>query len=302
MDGPTPVIVVGAGPVGLTAAIALRTRGLPVTIVEAESHDRTRPGSRAIYIHGATLGLLERIRPGLGWEFARRGLVWSTRRTTFNGRDVFSKSYRLPPPNVLPHFTSLPQTVAEQVLHQACRDTGVEIVWDAPIVTVAADHDGVTLTSSTGRTWRAAYVIAADGARSVVRKQVGIEMEGSRSENTFVIVDVAECDDAPRPLERVFHYRHPAVGGRNVLLVPFQGGWRADLQCRADDDPLEWSEGPGLGRWIAATLGPRYADRITWVSRYQFLQVVATRFADATRRVLLVGEAAHLFEIGRAHV
>jgi 3-(3-hydroxy-phenyl)propionate hydroxylase len=290
-----PVIVVGAGPIGLTAALALRARGLPATIIEAEPENRRRPGSRAIYIHGATLKLLERIRPGLGWGFVRHGLVWPTRRTTYRGREVFAKSYRLPPPDVLPHFTSLPQVVAERVLLDACRETGVQFVWAEPIARVASGPDGVTLTDQSGHAWQAQYVIAADGARSTVRRQVGIEMAGSRSENTFIIVDVAEVDDAPLPLERVFHYEHPAVGGRNVLLVPFKGGWRADLECRQDDKPERWSEGPGLKKWIADTLGARYADRITWVSSYQFLQVLATRFADPARRVLLVGEAAHLF-------
>jgi 3-(3-hydroxy-phenyl)propionate hydroxylase len=292
---PHPAIVVGAGPIGLTAALALRARDLPATIVEAEPQNRQRPGSRAIYIHGATLKLLERIRPGLGWGFVKHGLVWPTRRTTYRGREVFAKSYKLPPPDVLPHFTSLPQVVAERVLMDACRETGVQFIWGEPIEKVAPGAEGVTLTAQSGHTWQAQYVIAADGARSTVRKQLGIEMEGSRSENTFIIVDVAEVDDSPLPLERVFHYEHPAVGGRNVLLVPFKGGWRADLECRQDDNPERWSDGPGLKKWIADTLGPRYAERITWVSSYQFLQVLASRFADASHRVLLVGEAAHLF-------
>jgi 3-(3-hydroxy-phenyl)propionate hydroxylase len=292
---PLPAIVVGAGPIGLTAALALRAQGLPATLIEAEPEKRVRPGSRAIYIHGATLKLLERIRPGLGWSFARHGLVWPTRRTTYRGRDVFVKSYPIPHPDVLPHFSSLPQVVAERLLLDACRETGVEIVWGAPIERVGSGSEGVTLTASDGRTWRAQYVIAADGARSTVRKQIGIEMEGSRSENTFIIVDVAEVEDAPLPVERVFHYEHPAVGGRNVLLVPFQGGWRADLECRGDEDPARWTEGPGLKQWISDTLGARYADRITWVSSYQFLQVLAQRFTDTAHRVLLVGEAAHLF-------
>jgi 3-(3-hydroxy-phenyl)propionate hydroxylase len=290
-----PVIVVGAGPIGLTAALALRARGLPATIIEAEPENRQRPGSRAIYIHGATLKLLERIRPGVGWAFVRHGLVWPTRRTTYRGREVFAKSYRLPAPDVLPHFTSLPQVVAEKLLLDACRETGVEIMWGEPIERVESGADGVKVTASSGKSWQAQYLIAADGARSAVRKQIAIEMEGSRSENTFIIVDVAEVDESPLPLERVFHYEHPAVGGRNVLLVPFRGGWRADLECQPDENPARWSEGEGLKQWIADTLGPRYAERITWVSSYRFLQVLAKRFADPARRVLLVGEAAHLF-------
>jgi 3-(3-hydroxy-phenyl)propionate hydroxylase len=290
-----PALVVGAGPIGLTAALALRAQGLPATLIEAEPEKRVRPGSRAIYIHGATLKLLERIRPGLGWSFARHGLVWPVRRTTYRGRDVFVKSYPPPAAGKLPHFSSLPQVVAERLLLDACRETGVQIVWSAPIERVESEPDGVRLTAADGRTWDAQYVIAADGARSTVRKQVGIEMEGSRSENTFIIVDVAEVEDTPLPLERVFHYEHPAVGGRNVLLVPFQGGWRADLECRSEEDPTRWSEGPGLKQWISDTLGARYAERITWVSSYQFLQVLAQRFTDPAHRVLLVGEAAHLF-------
>ena len=148
---------------------------------------------------------------------------------------------------------------------------------------------------SGSRSWSADYVVGADGARSAVRQAIGIELEGSRSPNSYVIVDVAEDAADPRPIERVFHYEHPAIGGRNVLLVPFAGGWRADLQCDAEDDPERFCSEAGVREWVGATLGKKYAERITWVSTYQFLQVVAERFVDSHHRVLLVGEAAHLF-------
>jgi 3-(3-hydroxy-phenyl)propionate hydroxylase len=138
-------------------------------------------------------------------------------------------------------------------------------------------------------------VVAADGAHSAVRQALSIPLEGSRSESSFVIVDVEEDKDDPLPLERRYYYAHPAVGRRNVLLVPFAGGWRADLQCRRDDDPEEFNDGDGVRRWIAKVMPPRYADRVTWVSTYRFLQVLAREFVDPTGRVLLVGEAAHLF-------
>ena len=78
-------IVVGAGPVGLTAALALSAEGLPVTVVEAGARDRVRPGSRAIFIHGASLQLLEQIRPGLGHALNAHGLIWLTKRTLYRG-------------------------------------------------------------------------------------------------------------------------------------------------------------------------------------------------------------------------
>jgi len=294
-DPSRPVLVVGAGPVGLAAALALRAKGLAATILEAEPESRVRPGSRAIYVHGTTLKTLDRIHPGLGIRLAERGIVWPTRRTLWRGREVFSRTYSSPPKGGLPHFTSLPQTIVEELLLEACRRAGVGVVWRAPIERVEVTAEGVTLGAAGGASWTADYVVAADGARSAVRAAIGVEMDGSRSPNSYVIVDVADDPAAPLPIERVFHYEHPAVGGRNVLLVPFAGGWRADLQCNEDDDPTAFSAPVGVREWISRTLGSTYGDRVTWVSTYQFLQVVARTFVDARRRVLLVGEAAHLF-------
>ncbi|MBA2556195.1 MAG: FAD-dependent monooxygenase, partial [Chloroflexi bacterium] len=62
------VLVVGAGPVGLSCALALRANDVEVAVLEAEPEDRLRPGSRAIYTHRASLELLERTQPGLGRE------------------------------------------------------------------------------------------------------------------------------------------------------------------------------------------------------------------------------------------
>jgi 3-(3-hydroxy-phenyl)propionate hydroxylase len=137
-------------------------------------------------------------------------------------------------------------------------------------------------------------VIGADGSRSAVRHALDIPMEGSRSKHSYIVVDVTEDANNPLPCERVFHYNHPGVR-RNVLFVPFVGGWRVDLQCRDSDNPDEFSGEEGVRRWLPKVMDAKYADRITWVSTYQFLQVVARAFTDAHARVLLVGEAAHLF-------
>lgn len=293
---PEPVVVVGAGPVGLSAALALRARGLPVTVLEAEPEDRQRPGSRAIYVHGATLRTLERNRPGLGQTLAERGLVWPTRRTFWHGKEVFSRTYSAPGgTGGLPHFISMPQVWTEEELLEACLEAAVEVVWDRPVQRVKTSEDAVTLKTEPGEIWEAEYVVGADGAESIVRKQIGAEFEGDRSKNHFVITDVDEHPDNPRPNERIFHYGHPDIGGRHVLLVPFSGGWRVDLQCRPSDDPDRLSREDVVSEWVGATLGERYADRVEWISTYQFLQVTADSFIDEHRRVLLAGEAAHLF-------
>jgi 3-(3-hydroxy-phenyl)propionate hydroxylase len=289
------VLVVGAGPTGLGSALALRAHDVPVTVLEADPEDRVRPGSRAIYVHGATLRILEQAKPGLGEELADAGLVWPTRRTYWRGREVFSRTYENErESDGLPHFISHPQVDTEDRLLAACEDAGVDVHWDTPVETVDTPPESVTVETAAGETWAAPYVVGADGAEGVTREEIGGEFSGDRSENSFVITDVAEFEDDPKPPERIFHYDHPEIG-RNVLLVPFSGGWRVDLQCKAADNPEDWNDEAEVADWVAKSLGERYRDRVEWISTYQFLQVTADTFIDRHRRAVLAGEAAHLF-------
>jgi 3-(3-hydroxy-phenyl)propionate hydroxylase len=289
------VLVVGAGPVGLSAALALHARGRPVTILEAEPQGRSRPGSRAIFLHKESLKLLEQTTPGLGRKLAKHGLVWPTKRTLWKGHTVFVRHYPPPKPDELPPFTSLPQVEIERYLLDACKDAQIPIVWDTPVNGVETSPEGITVTTASGQTWTADYLVGADGSRSAVRQALGTALEGNRTKNSYIVVDVAEDPDRPLEIERAFHYEHPAMGGRNVLFVPFSGGWRIDLQCLGEDDLQELGGIEGVRRWLPRVMPASYADRITWVSTYQFLQVIAQSFTDQHHRVLLVGEAAHLF-------
>jgi 3-(3-hydroxy-phenyl)propionate hydroxylase len=289
------ILVVGAGPVGLTAALALRAEGLPVTVLEAGTEDRQRPGSRAIFYHRQTLEFWEKMRPGLGWDIAREGLVWTTKRTFWGENQVYERTYPLPRTDVLPHSTNLGQTDVERILLRHCKEAGVKFAWNQEIANATTDETGVRLVTTEGREWQAPYAIVCDGARSVVRKSVGIELEGPRIEDAFVIVDVAEDPAAPIRPERLYYYEHPAVEKRNVLLVPFRNGIRADIQLRLGDDPNRFNSPEGVKRWISQVLPAKYAERVTWISTYNFLQVVANSFTDKHRRVVLAGEAAHLF-------
>ncbi|MFD8300850.1 FAD-dependent monooxygenase [Streptomyces sp. NPDC059690] len=289
----TPVVVVGAGPVGLSAALGLRARGLPVVLLEAETEDRVRPGSRALFVHRETLALLDGMQPGLAGEITSYGRTWQTRRTLYRGREVYARTFA--PPSGLPPFTSLRQVDTERFLRAACERAGVEVVWGAQVASVDARATGVSLVCADGREWEAGHVVAADGARSAVRRGLGIAMEGERGEGFHVVVDVAELPDGGLPPERVFHYEHPGVGGRTVMRVPFTGGFQVDLQCRDDDAQEDFGTREAVRRWLPAVVGEAYADRLLWVSTYRFLRMVAASFTDRHGRVLLAGEAAHLF-------
>lgn len=296
-----PVLVVGAGPVGLSAALGLRAHGLPVVLLEADPEDRERPGSRALFVHRETLRLLDRMRPGLAAEITAYGSTWHTRRTLYRGREVYSRTFPPPTPSPsgapagIPPFTSLRQVDTERFLRTACEAAGVEFVWDVRVTGVRSGPAEVTLTAEDGRVWTGAHAVAADGARSAVRGELGIPMEGTRADGFHVVVDVADIPGAELPLERVFHYEHPGVGGRSVMRVPFTGGFQVDLQCRDDDAQEAYGSEEAVREWLPAVVGEGYAERILWVSTYRFLRKVAASFADPHRRVLLVGEAAHLF-------
>ncbi len=137
---------------------------------------------------------------------------------------------------------------------------------------------------------------AIDGAglrRAIEAGAGALELDDLNTE--MLLMRVADDPSHPLPCERVFHYLHPGVGHRNVLLVPFAGGWRVDLQCRVDDDLDHLATPDGVRSWLVEVLLPGHSLDVTWVSTYRFLQVVAERFTDEHRRVLLAGEAAHLF-------
>lgn len=287
------VLVVGAGPVGLVAALALRAKGLPALVLEAEPKGRSRPGSRATYLYQESLDVLDELAPGLGQSISKAGVTWPTIRTTFQGRTVYERTFPPAPPGSFGAGVS--QREQEKLMYDAAVAAGVEFLWDSAVSEIESSEAGVVITTVDGRRLDTDYVIAADGARSAVRNSLNIEMSGPRSDSTFIIVDVKESEDDPLPLARVFNYKHPAVGGRNVLMVPFRDGWRLDLQTRPGDDIEAMQALDGVQRWVSAVIGPRYRDRIDWISSYRFNQAVADSFVDPHNRIMLAGEAAHLF-------
>lgn len=295
-----PCVVVGAGPVGLIAALALARRGLPTLVLESEPLQRIRPGSRAIALAWPTLRRFESVLPGLGRAIAADGIGVTGYDAYYEGRRIFhyrsgsgvlgrvARADRL--------VTSLPQRVTERHLYEACVRAGVEFHWESGVSGLESHPDGVRVALRSGGVLDADYVIGADGARSVVRKAIGATMIGHTDDTPFIIVDVEELPDGSTSnTPGHFHYRHPALNGRNVMHMPFRGGMRIDLQCLPGDDAEQLATRDGIRDWTAPIVSPWYADHITWVSTYRFHQVVADTYTDPHRRVLLAGEAAHLF-------
>jgi 3-(3-hydroxy-phenyl)propionate hydroxylase len=289
------LLVVGGGPAGLTAALAARSLGIDVTLLEADPQDRERPGSRALFVHHETLQRLQRLSPGLGEKIAGFGIMWRAVRTFYRGREVYARQFSSQSEAGLPQYASLRQLDTERFLRDACHAAGVTMVWAARVQSVRADPEQVTVGTDDGRTWTARYVIAADGSRSAVRTALSIAMDGVRSDDYRVAVDLAQGEGSQELSECVMHYRHSGIEQRNVLIVPFAGGIQVDVQCRGQADSERLSTPKSVRQWLPTVVSPDYLDRILWTARYPCLQRVADTFVDEHRRVLLAGEAAHLF-------
>ena len=293
-EGRLRIVIVGAGPVGLSCALALNALSCQVEVFEADDEYKPRPGSRALFLHQDSLALLERFSPGLGYQVARFGMRWRYRETHYRGRLVYRKEVQHDDEgDGMPAFASIRQPDTEELLRKACKLKSIPIRWGAKVASVVADATGV-LVCGEGFQERAEYLVAADGARSATRGHIGVAMSGHTAPGCHIVVDF-QGDSGRFAESRVFHYHHPLLDGRHVLIIPFAGGWQVDLQCREADDVEAMADGEGLLRWLRHLVDADRIGSIAWVSTYRFNQVVADDFCDPQRRVLLVGEAAHLF-------
>ena len=286
-----PVVIVGAGPVGMTLALDLAQQKIPVVVLDDD--DKLSAGSRAICFAKRTLEIWDRL--GVGDAMVTKGVSWNVGKVFFRDAPVFRFDLLGEEGHRRPAFINLQQYYAEGFLSDAVAQTPlIDVRWRTRVVDVANETGGVTLTVETpDGTYAidADYVVACDGARSAVRKLLGLESKGHTFRDRFLIADVKMT--APFPSERWFWFDPPFHPNQSVLLHRQPDNvWRIDFQLGWDADPVEERKPERVRPRVRALLGPDAEFEFEWISVYTFACMRMERFRHG--RVLFAGDSAHL--------
>jgi 3-(3-hydroxy-phenyl)propionate hydroxylase len=284
-----PVIVVGAGPVGLTAAIDLALRGIPVVLLD--DADRIGSGSRGICWAKRTLEIFDRL--GIGERLVEQGVTWKLGKIFLADELMFSFDLLPEDGHKMPAFINLQQYVVEKDLVDRARELdAIDLRWKNRVVGVEPRNDGVRLAIETPDgpySLDADWLIAADGARSSVRDTLGLDFTGVSFEDKFLIADV--CMAADFPTERRFWFDPRFHSGQSALMHRQPGNvWRIDLQLGPDADVEAEQQPDRVVARLRKMLGERTFE-LEWVSIYRFNCRRLDRFVHG--RVVFAGDAAH---------
>jgi 2-polyprenyl-6-methoxyphenol hydroxylase-like FAD-dependent oxidoreductase len=286
---PEPVLIVGAGPVGMTLALELERHGARSILVERKEALEA-VGSRAIVIARHAIDTFRRL--GCGDQVVEKGVALARARTYYRNVELFCIDFPSVRAGETPRFLNLQQTYTERFLLQRIEQSnGVEVLWGSEVTELEQTPSGVRLMLGAGRTLRGSYVVACDGAHSVVRKRLGIPFTGATFHDRFLIADIRAQLDFPR--ERRFFFDPPSNPGRQILIHPQPDDeWRIDWQVPSETDAEAERASGRLDARIRALIGASEYE-LVWLTAYRFHERLADRFRVGG--AFLAGDAAHLF-------
>ncbi len=285
-----PIIVIGAGPVGMSMALDLSQYGHKVLLLDDDN--TLSVGSRAICFAKRALDIWDRL--GAAERMVQKGISWNVGRIFFRDEEVWNFDLLPEGGHRRPAFINLQQYYCEGYLYEQCEaDPNIELRWKNRVTDVRQDGQRAELTVETpdgSYTLSTDWLIACDGARSPVRKMIGQEAHGQIFRDRFLIADVKL--EADFPTERWFWFDPPFHPNQSVLLHSQPDNvWRIDFQLGWDADPAEEVKPEKVLARVRALLGQDVDVQIEWVSVYTF----ACERMDSFRhgRIFFAGDAAH---------
>lgn len=292
-----PVVIVGAGPVGMTAALTLAQYGIRSLLLDRK--DTFNDGSRAICISRSSYYILERI--GAVAPFLEKSLGWTRGRSFYRGRQILEFDMPDSEDEKFRPMYNLEQQYIEQFLWDAVEASAlIETRWQSEVTGVEDEAGGVSLTVTDPNgsyTLPAAWVLAADGARSAIRQMRGLRLKGENYEGRYVIADVQMDHDYPTIRRALFD---PACRPGGTVLIHRQPDniWRIDYQLREDESAEEATREENVRASVAGVLeeiGHKGDWDLEWWSVYSANTLLLDDYRDG--RIFFIGDSAHIVPI-----
>ena len=293
-----PVVIAGAGPIGLVTALALAQHGVKSVVLEAER--QVSEGSRAIAFTRRSMEILQQV--GVAHRITQNGLPWNCGNSFYRGQRVFRMENPHDPDDRFSPLINIQQQYLEQYLAEACAASPlIELRWGNKLVSFEQHSTGATLqvdTEEGAYTLQADWLVAADGARSVVRGLMDLKLEGASYEGKFVIADIRV--DLPLPTERLAFFDPDWNPGNTILMHREPHGlWRLDYQLPPGETPEDALKPESLKARIDAQLAmighAGVPWELDWCSVYSARALTLPDYVHG--RVLFTGDAAHLLPI-----
>ncbi|MES9536805.1 FAD-dependent oxidoreductase [Actinomadura sp. NPDC000600] len=279
----TDVLVIGAGPVGLSLAASLRQKGVDAVLLDKAAEGANT--SRAAVVHARTLEALRELK--VTDELVERGII--VPRFTVRERDRVLLTVEFGDlPTEFPYTLLVPQNVTEEILLARLQQEGGLVHRPFEVTGLEQDGEGVTATLAGGEQIRAAYAVGTDGMHSIVREHAGIAFEGDAYPQSFVLADV-HLDWAGGSEEVMLFFSAEGV----TVVAPLPGG-RHRIVATVDEAP------PAPTAADVQTLldarGPKQhparVKDVVWSSRFRVHHRLAAHYRAG--RVFLAGDSAHV--------
>jgi 2-polyprenyl-6-methoxyphenol hydroxylase-like FAD-dependent oxidoreductase len=275
------VLIVGAGPTGLTLALDLLRRGVACRLAEAATSPFS--GSRGKGLQPRTLEIFEDL--GIIEPILAAGRFYPKMRIHLGPLSMRAGSLGSSKPATestpYPNLWMVPQSRTEAILRDRLHALGGQVDFNREIAAVQQDPDGVDATFSDGETVRVDYLVGCDGGRSTVRKTVGLKLHGETMDEKPMVVADVEIDG----LDRSDWHLWPFVKGGVIGLCPLPNTPFFQLTAKAE---AVGADGEGL---VRKATGYRIGG-IAWKSIYQPAVRMVNRYRVG--RVFLAGDAAHV--------
>jgi 3-(3-hydroxy-phenyl)propionate hydroxylase len=291
------VVIVGAGPIGMTAALVLARYGIRSVLLDRKA--TFNDGSRAICIARPSMQILERIDAVA--PFVAKALGWRYGRSYYRGQQIFRLEMPHPPGEKYLPMYNLQQQYIEQFLHDAVAECElIDMRWQSELTGIEARADGARLAvrSPLGDYHlEADYVLAADGARSKVRSELGLRLKGENYEGHYVIADIRMDHDFPTE-RRAFFEPDSNPGGTVLIHKQPDNIWRIDYQLREgenEQDALREDNIRARVGAILADIGHHKPWELEWWSIYSANTLCLDDYRHG--RIFFIGDAAHIVPI-----